>query len=205
MFKKMKSIQGAFAHVRLFTLVIVVLSFCLVAFTVYKSMLLAAKTQGRIYVLANGKAIEAFASEKKENIPVEIRDHVKMFHFYLFTLDPDETVIKKNIGKALYMADASAKRLYENLKESGYYNNIISGNISQKIEVDSVAINIDQYPYYFKCYAHQRLVRATSILTRSLITEGYVRNVSRSDNNPHGFLVERWSTLENKDLNTVER
>ncbi|MBS0027070.1 conjugative transposon protein TraK [Chitinophaga hostae] len=205
MFQKMKSIQGAFAHVRLFTLVIVVLSFCLVAFTIYKSMLLAAKTQDRIYVLANGKAIEAFASEKKENIPVEIRDHVKMFHFYFFTLDPDETVIKKNIGRALYMADASAKRLYENLKESGYYNNIISGNISQKIEIDSVAVNIDQYPYYFKCYAHQRLVRATSILTRSLISEGYVRNVSRSDNNPHGFLLERWTTLENKDLNTVER
>lgn len=205
MFQKMKSVQGAFAHVRLFTLVIILLSFCLSAFTIYKSMLLASKTQDRVYVLANGKVLEAFASEKKDNIPVEIRDHVKMFHFYFFTLDPDESVIKKNIGRALYMSDGSAKRQYENLKESGYYNNIISGNISQKIEVDSVSVNVDQYPYYFRCYAHQRIIRTTSIVIRSLTTEGYIRNVSRSDYNSHGFLIERWATLENKDLNTSER
>ncbi|WP_326992763.1 conjugative transposon protein TraK [Chitinophaga sp. 212800010-3] len=201
----MKSIQGAFAHVRIFTLLIVLLSFFLSAFTIYKSMLLASKTQDRIYVLANGKVLEAFASEKKDNIPVEARDHVKMFHYYFFTLDPDETVIKNNIVRALYMADASAKRQYENLKESGYYNNVISGNISQKIEVDSVSVNVDQYPYYFRCYAHQRIIRATSILIRSLTTEGYIRNISRSDNNSHGFLIERWSTLENRDINTTER
>ncbi|SHL10391.1 Bacteroides conjugative transposon TraK protein [Chitinophaga jiangningensis] len=205
MFQKMKSIQGAFAHVRIFTLVIVLLSFSLSAFTIYKSMLLASKTQDRIYVLANGKVLEAFASEKKDNIPVEARDHVKMFHYYFFTLDPDETVIKNNIVRALYMADASAKRQYENLKESGYYNNVISGNISQKIEVDSVSVNVDQYPYYFRCYAHQRIIRATSIVIRSLTTEGYIRNISRSDNNSHGFLIERWSTLENRDINTTER
>jgi conjugative transposon TraK protein len=205
MFQKMKSIQGAFSHVRLFTMVIILLSFCLCGFTIYKSMLLASKTQDRIYVLANGKIMEAFASEKKDNIPVEIRDHVKMFHFYFFTLDPDETVIKNNIIRALYMADISAKRQYENLKESGYYNNIISGNISQKIEVDSVSVNVDQYPYYFRCYGHQRIIRATSIVTRTLITEGFIRNISRSDNNSHGFLIERWATLENRDLNTVER
>lgn len=179
--------------------------FFLSAFTIYKSMLLASKTQDRIYVLANGKVLEAFASEKKDNIPVEARDHVKMFHYYFFTLDPDETVIKNNIVRALYMADASAKRQYENLKESGYYNNVISGNISQKIEVDSVSVNVDQYPYYFRCYAHQRIIRATSILIRSLTTEGYIRNISRSDNNSHGFLIERWSTLENRDINTTER
>ena len=24
--------------------------------------------------------------------------------------------------------------------------------------------------------------------------------MSRSDNNPHGFLIEKWNTIENKDL-----
>ena len=37
------------------------------------------------------------------------------------------------------------------------------------------------------------------------ITEGFLRNVARSDNNPHGFLIERWRVLENKDLKTLNR
>ena len=60
-------------------------------------------------------------------------------------------------------------------------------------------------PYYFKCYATQRITRTTSVVLRNLITEGYLRNVSRSDNNPHGFLIERWLTIENKDIKTINR
>ena len=40
---------------------------------------------------------------------------------------------------------------------------------------------------------------------QNLITEGNLRNVSRSDNNPHGFLIERWNTIENKDLAVENR
>jgi hypothetical protein len=51
----------------------------------------------------------------------------------------------------------------------------------------------------------QNIIRTTSILSRSLHTEGTLRNVSRSDNNPHGFLIERFNTIENKDLGTINR
>ena len=136
---------------------------------------------------------------------VEARDHIRMFHHYFFTLDPDDKVIEDNITKALYLADGSAKRQYENLKENGYYSNIIAGNISQQVSIDSLALNTDNYPYYFHCYATQHIIRTTSIVTRSLITEGYLRSVSRSDNNSHGFLIEKWRTIENKDLKTITR
>lgn len=158
-----------------------------------------------MYVLANGKALEAMASDRKDNIPVEAKDHINMFHHYFFTLDPDDKVIQRNITKALYLADGSAKQQYENLKENGYYSNIIAGNISQQISIDSVALNIDSYPYYFRCYGTQEIIRTTSFVYRSLITEGYLRNVSRSDNNSHGFLIERWNTIENKDVKTITR
>ena len=91
------------------------------------------------------------------------------------------------------------------MKENGYYTNIISGNISQQIAIDSINVNVDTYPYYFRCFATQKIIRSTSVSYRSLLTEGYLRNVSRSDNNPHGFLVERWNTIENKDLKTEAR
>lgn len=163
------------------------------------------ESKEKMYILANGKILEAVAGERRDNIPVEARDHIKTFHQYFFSLDPDDKVIQANITKALYLADGSAKRMYDNLKENGYYSNVISGNISQTITVDSIQVNLDEYPFYWRCYATEKITRSTSIVTRDLITEGYLRSVSRSDNNPHGFLIERWNTIENKDLKVEMR
>lgn len=205
MFSKMKNIDTAFRQVRVFSMLVIGGCILICCFVLYKSFSLVSQMQSKIYILANGKALEAYSSDRKDNIPVEARDHVKTFHKYFFTLDPDDKVIKDNVTKALYLSDDSAKRIYDDLKENGYYAGIISGNISQTIVVDSISIDINEYPYHFRCYAVQNIVRATSIVHRSLITEGTLRNVSRSDNNPHGFLVERWNTIENKDLSTENR
>lgn len=205
MFKKLNNIDTAFRHVRAFTLVVIIASALVCIFALYQSFKTVNRMQDKIYVLANGKAIEAYASDRRDNITVEARDHVRNFHHYFFTLDPDDKVIRQNVSKALYLADNTAKRVYDDLKESGYYSGIISGNISQGIIIDSIKVSVANYPYYFRCYAKQQIVRPTSILTRSLITEGNLRNVSRSDNNPHGFLIERWRTIENKDITTENR
>jgi len=205
MFQQMKNIDSAFKQIRLFCIVMLSVSGLVCIYTIYKSYQLVGSSQQHIYILANGKALEAFSADRKDNIPVEARDHVKMFHHYFFSLDPDDKVIKSNITKALYLADGSAKIQYDNLKENGYYSNIISGNVSQDVDVDSIVINLNSYPYYFKCYAEERIIRPTSIVTRDLITEGNLRNVTRSDNNPHGFLIEKWAILENKDIKVEQR
>lgn len=202
MFTKMKNIDSAFRYVRGFTLVIVTGCILLSGFVIYESYLIVSRSKNKIYVLANGKVLEAMESERKNNLPVEARDHIKTFHELFFTLDPDDQVIQAHITKALYLADASAKREYQDLKEKGFYANLIAGNISQRIKVDSLKIDTDRYPYYFKCYATQRIIRTTRTALRSLVTEGYLRNVSRSDHNPHGFLIERWRILENRNLKT---
>ncbi len=201
----MKNIDAAFRHIKTFSIILVFGCFSLCGFVLYKSYELSAKLQDKVYILAGDKALEAYSSGRKDNVPIEAKDHVTMFHQYFFTLDPDDKVIDANLAKAMYLADRSAKKQYDNLKETGYYSNIISGNISQKINVDSIMVDTKQQPYYFKCFATMRIIRPNSIVTRNLITEGFLRNVARSDHNPHGFLIERWSTLENKDLKTENR
>lgn len=205
MFEKMKNIDTAFRYIRLFTILIIVVCVSISVFVIVKSYQLAASTRSTIYILANGKALEAFAADPKDNIPVEAKDHIKTFHQFFFTLDPDDKVIEQNLTRALYLADASAKREYDNLKENGYFSNVIAGNISQQISMDSITLDINQHPFYFRYYGSEKIIRTTSIVSRSLVTEGYLRNVSRSDNNPHGFLIERWQTLENKDIKIVNR
>lgn len=205
MFPKARNIETAFQHIRLFTAIVVAGSLVLDAFVAWLSFHNAARAEDRIYVLASGKALEATAASRRENIPVEARDHIRTFHQYFFTLDPDEKVIEANLSHALYLADASALKLYENLKENGYYSGMISGNISQDITIDSIMLDTRTYPFYFRFYGTEKIVRPTSQVTRYLQTEGWLRYTSRSDNNPHGFLVEKWSIVNNNDLKVESR
>jgi len=205
MFQQLKNIDTAFKHIRLFSIIVIGLCATICCYCIYKSFQLVSKAQERIYILANGKALEATSASRRDNIPVEAKNHIEDFHYYFFTLYPDERTIQFNINKALYLADQSAKNQYDNLKEARFYSNIISGNISQEITIDSVNVDVSDYPYHFRCYATQRIIRASSIVIRSLSTEGYLRNVSRSDNNSHGFLIERWSIIDNRDINTINR
>jgi len=205
MFQQLKNIDTAFKHIRLFNVVLLVAYTIVCCFMIASSFQAIEKAQQRVYLVVNGKAVEAFASTRQENIPVEARDHVKVFHSLFHTLSPDEKAIQATIQKALYLADESAKAQYDDLKEKGYYASVISANVSQEVVYDSVMVNTSSYPYYFKYYGKQRIIRSSAIITRSLVTDGYLRTVDRSDNNPHGFLIERWTTIENRDLSISKR
>ena len=205
MFEKVKHIDSAFRFTRGFSILVVCCSLAMSLVIAVKGMRISEKAGERIYILANGKVLEAMAADRKDNIPVEARDHVKMFHQYFFGLDPDDKVIEANMTRALYLADGTAKQQYDNLKEKGYFANVISGNISQTIEADSIILDIESYPYHFVYKGEEKIVRPTTIVTRSLVTEGFLRNVLRSDNNSHGFLIEKWKIIENRDISIQNR
>lgn len=205
MFRKAKNIDTAFRGMRNFTIAFVIGYTICGGLLMYTCLDMVGTMQGKVFVLANGKALEAYASDRRDNIPVEARDHIKTFHQYFFNLSPDEKYNQSNIKRALYLADESAKQAYDNLRESNYYSNIVSGNVSQAVTVDSILINTNATPYYFRFYGKQEITRPSSITIRNLVTEGQLRNVNRSDNNAHGFLVEKWVTLSNEDLSTKSR
>src|SRR6185437_16547684 len=205
MFPKMRNLESSFRLVRGTGIVAIMGAFCLSGYVFFSAGQMVSRAQSRIYILSGARALEAVAGDRKENIPVEARDQIRIFHLLFFSLDPDEKVINENLGRALYLADGSARHVYENLKESGYYAGVISANISQRLVVDSMRLDLSAYPYYFRCYGQETIIRTTSIVTRDLVTEGYLRDVSRSDNNPHGFLIERWNIVENRDLKVEQR
>lgn len=205
MFKPTENIDTAFRSMRGMMLLVVTGSLLVSGYALYQNARLASSMQDRVYILASGKAMEVVAGSRRENIGVEARDHVAMFHTWFFTLDPDEKAIQTSIKKALYMADKTAKKQYDDLVETGYIAGVISGNVSQQIAVDSVVVNTVAEPFAFRCYAKLSIIRATSVVTRSLVTSGQLRSVARTDHNPHGFLIERWEVAENKDLKTESR
>ena len=147
----------------------------------------------------------ALSQDMAQNRPVEAREHVRRFHELFFTLSPDKNAIESNIKRSLLLADKSAFAYYKDLSEKGYYNRIISGNINQMLEIDSVQCNLDRYPYDVRTFARQVIVRESSVTERSLVTRCRLLNAVRSDNNPHGFIIEAFEITENKDLQTIKR
>jgi conjugative transposon TraK protein len=201
MFTKLKNIESAAKQQRGFNIALMIVMGLTTCFGIWKSADTVLRSQQTVHILYQGKVLAAFASDRKSNLPVELRDHIKTFHELFFNLSPDDKAITATVSKALYLADGSAKQQYDNLRESGYYNNLISANISQRITIDSTALNLDVKPYTFICYATETLVRSSSTVQRKLVTQGEVRELGQeTDNNPHGFLIQRWEILENKDI-----
>ena len=207
MFQQFKNIDTAFQFIRVFAVAFLVGTVAICIYTVRRCTAALQKGQERIYVLYNGKLVEAQAIERRDSLSVEIRDHVKMFHYYFYSLEPDDLANTRHIGQALYLADSSAFREHKSLIEQGYYSRILSNDIDQQVEdYDSITVDISHVPYYFKYYGKLRLSRPTSILTRSLVTEGYVRLLGTvSDHNPHGMLIEGWKVDDNHDLTFEKR
>lgn len=203
MFSQLKNIDTAFRHIRAFSIALILANLAATCYVVYTNARVIDKAEQRRYLLYNGKLLEAIASDKKTNLPVELRDHIRTFHQYFFSLPPDEKAIQATVTRALYLADESAKKQYDNLRESGYYNSLIAANVSQQIQVDSIRLELDSYPYRFTCYASQKLIRSSSSTFRRLISQGMVRDLnSCTDANPHGFLIQNWEVIQNADLET---
>ena len=147
----------------------------------------------------------ALSQDLSQNRPVELREHVRRFHELFFTLSPDKGAIQQNMQRAFFLADKSAYNYFKDLSEKGYYNRVISGNINQTVQIDSVSYNMDEYPYEARTYARQMIVRESSVTERSLVTSCRLLDSGRSDNNPHGFIIEGFTVLENKDLRVIKR
>ena len=205
-FKSLQNIESSFRQIRFFGIVFLICCTVLTLLVVWRSYRYAEAQRQKIYVLDQGKSLMlALSQDLRQNRPVEAREHVSRFHSLFFSLSPDKSAIESNINRALLMADKSALSCYRDLLERGYFNSLIAGNIIQTIEIDSLQCNFDEYPFRIKTYARQRILRENTITERSLVTTCSLVDATRSDDNPQGFLIEKFTIVENKDLGSYDR
>lgn len=153
-----------------------------------------------IYIIDNGVPILVKQTDELLNRPVEYKAQVELFHKLFFTIPPDDKYIKENVEQALYLIDESGKKEYINLKEKGFYNQLISSNSIMTLNTDSIQVDIPNKK--FRYFGTQFINRKTSLITRRLITEGSFDDVIRSQNNPHGVMLHHWRILDNTDIKT---
>lgn len=204
--KKVFDIQRKFRFTVYILLSVSLLMIAFSSFVFVSSSKLVERSREKIYVLEGGKSLLlALREDISENRPAEARDHVKRFHELFFTMEPDKQYIESNTREALYLADGSAMKQYRSYKENNVYNQVIASNISMTLQTDSVRIDFSAYPYRFHFFGKQQIVRQSNITLRGLETTGQLRSISRTDNNPHGFLIENWLITDNRDLETRKR
>lgn len=205
-FKSLNNLESSFKRVRFLAMIFSVLCAVIVIFTIISSYVFTENQRKKIYVLDQGKSlILALQQDMSQNRPAEAKDHILRFHELFFTLAPQKSLIEENINRALSLSDKSAYKYYVDLSEKGYYSRIISTNSHQYIKIDSIQCDFDSYPYYATTYARQVIVRESVITERNLVTTCSLINTSRSDENPHGFTLERFTIKDNSDIQHYKR
>ena len=168
------------------------------AFTIYYAAKLITEERQQIYLIDGQIPFLAERSKQEANFVMEAKAHIQLFHQYFFNLPPDDDYIKWTIGKALYMADATAMKQKQAMEENGFYSDIVSSSAVCTIICDSIHLNEETRKFTY--YGTQLIKRRSRDLKRSIVTTGEIENVPRTQNNPHGLLITHWRTLQNKDL-----
>ncbi len=160
-----------------------------------------ANARQSIYILDNDIPILAKQANMQMNRPAEYKAAVDLFHSLFFNLTPDDKHIEYQMKRAMYFVDETGVGQYNNLKEKGYFNSILSSSSVLSIQTDSIILDQNRFRYYGK----QKIDRRSATITRSIITEGELIDIPRSENNSHGVLITNWKTIENKDLSNVSK
>jgi conjugative transposon TraK protein len=206
MFKTLKNLQSAFALTRIYLILITLLALGTTGYVVYQSYQFAEAQRNKIYVLDQDESLlMAISRDVNTNRKAEAKSHVKRFHEYFFTLSPEKEAIEGNVQQALFLADNSATDVYLRMREEGFYERIISSGIVCEVKVDSIVINDAVYPFEVHTYGVTSIIRKSNITYRNLTTSCTLLNTTRTENNPHGFLIENWKIIDNSDIEVIER
>lgn len=180
-----------------------VLSVIIVISGFFFSYSLISDARKNIYILDNGVPVLVKQTDYTMNRELEYKSQVDLFHSMFFTIAPDDDYIKNQTKKALYLIDDSGQKEYMSLRESGFYNQIISSNSIVTVVKDSIVLNYENKNFIF--YGKEYINRKTQMIERILITQGRYHDIPRTDNNTHGVLLTDWRILDNSDIKIIKK
>ncbi len=163
------------------------------------------RSRDTVFVVDKGSTVMATIASGGVQRDLEVEDHVRRFHELMFNLAPSTESQRRNLEQALHMADRSAYDWWQDQSESGYYARLVSANISQQIQIDSVKFSLQEYPYPARLYGKVFLTRESNITAYDFMSECRLSDVPRSSSNPHGLMVERFAVKRYESLGTRKR
>ena len=203
--KYFNNIETSFKKMKFIT----ILSICAAALIAVGSVAAAGwymeKSGQTIFVVDKGSAVMATRDSEDSYRELEAKDHVTRFHELMFNLSPSAESIQRNLDRALVMSDKSAYEYWMDLSERGFYQRLISANISQEFVADSIKVDMLSYPHTVNTYGKVYMLRESNITAYQFESSCRLVDVERSQTNPHGLMIERFVVTRNDNLGTRKR
>lgn len=203
--KYFDNIDSSFRKMKFLTIASLICAGCVCLLSVGIAAWSSEHARESVYVIEKGSAVMARRSHEDANRDMEAADHVTRFHELMFNLSPSSESIKRNVDRALLMSDRSAYDYWMDLSERGFYQRLVSANVSQEIVVDSVKVDMQSYPYGAITYGKLFLLRESNITSYQFESTCRLVEVERSPSNPHGMMIEKFLVTRNDNLGTRKR
>ena len=199
------NIESSFKRMKFLTIITICTSALVAIGAIFLSTNTVEAGRNQIYVLDNGSAVMASRTSQEGYLDLEAQDHIKRFHELMFNVSPSSESIQRNLDRALLMSDKSAYNYYMDLSERGFYQRVVSANITQEIVVDSVGVDINTYPYEAVTKGRLFLLRESNITSYAFESTCQLVQTERSPSNPHGLMIEKFTVTRNDNLGTRKR
>lgn len=203
--KYFDNIDSSFRKMKFLTIASLICAGCVCVLSVGIAAWSSEHARESVYVIEKGSAVMARRTKEDANRDMEAADHVTRFHELMFNLSPSSESIKRNVDRALLMSDRSAYDYWMDLSERGFYQRLVSANVSQEIVVDSVKVDMQSYPYGAITYGKLFLLRESNITSYQFESTCRLVEVERSPSNPHGMMIEKFLVTRNDNLGTRKR
>jgi hypothetical protein len=82
---------------------------------------------------------------QKENLEVEAKAHLELFHTYFYNIDASNYL--RNLEKALWLGNSSVDNLYRQKKADGVYNRLLQYSLVQKVLSIESQLDLQVEPY----------------------------------------------------------
>ena len=137
----------------------------------------------------DGSVIPIKLVDYRENLEIEIQNHLKLFHTHFYDLSP--TNYETNLEKALWLGNSSVDNVYRQKKADGVYNRLLQYSLVQHVIQTTSEIDMSQKPVSFKTVTVFEINRGTVVDRYELVTTGKVVTLDKRHfpNNPHGLWI----------------
>ncbi|AVR44220.1 conjugal transfer protein TraK [Christiangramia fulva] len=139
-------------------------------------------------VNGDGSVVPLSLVNQRENLEVEARAHLDLFHRYFFDLNTSN--YESSLEKALWLGNSSVDEVYRQKKADGVYNRLLQYSLVQKVTDLHSELDLSKSPFKFRTTLHFEINRGSITDRYELVTTGKLIRVDRNfPNNPHGLLI----------------
>ena len=154
-------------------------------------------------VNTDGSVIPLKLVQQKENLEVEAKAHLELFHKNFYGLDA--TNYEEHLETALWLGNTSVDQVYKQKKADGVYNRLLQYGLVQKVVSVESQLDLRQEPYAFRTVVLFEINRGNTIDKYELVTTGELLVVDRNyPNNTHGLLINNFFEKSLRKLNIKE-